>query len=977
MGTAPDSFSPIHVTLERTEQLLRSKKPIDGVDESLLKQYLEHLVQSLNTCCVPRSERGSTRSPSATVAADSTEHSEHTKSPAFSETDAVGLHAHAVSSSTVAARWQSRVSSAVTAPAKPPYTSTFSAPPAKQTARQLIQQNKAKAAAAKQSLNPRSAASAGAANPGWLTVDRSKAQLAEVQASHARRHAKARESSNVHAAEKSHDAVLRATLAASLLDLHGGDASPAHRPRRVAAAAAAASLTALRVAEALDSPPRRSKRRTEKRRRSPLRQLFAFPAPFSATVEHMRTHGFLPQLDAGNATDSEVSDGNSTDDTIPATGVGGKRAPSALDCSDSSTDADVKLPGGDAIDLVSDSSAGASSDSVVVQGYTESHKSSMSIPRGGGRHPMPAKLGAVPVSNWDAECLEAGEYLNDSIIDWALKYRLLRGVDEAARSRVHVMSSLFLKELRSHTDDSMGSLPPVQRYAAGYRQVAKWTRKVDIFKKDFIIIPVNDSLHWSLIVVCYPSSYAAHAKVWCEHIKTQNTHSPNLKKSLEAVNLSSKATSYPFLLMMDSLAAHDVRETCDCVRAWLACEFAERHPDSPGKEPEDTLTNSHLLPHFNVQVPRQTNSFDCGVFVICYAEMVLQAIQHHRIEAPFLQAGGDIDILLILPKMLDYTFGRGTFQAQHVSRVRGRLMATLKRLQRKNAVLVCSVPHQEFEELDPIIDVLSDDIKLPARRDATEFAQRVVGAGVYEGFGAPAPAAAAAAASAAHIGAITHGSGTRGSQLRRLADLALPLRANALPRRLESPPKDLAVLALPSDVEDSLGASDPKVPKQRDSAQADTATALACARSLAPTDADAISVSSADSAAAVEQTNAQSSTSHQAAAAASITAADDDSISSNSSDARPLSAPAVTASAPKQPRRGAHSSPGTSYTDKALRVVGSTVQAALKFFGSSSLHTSLNSKHPGAESQLSPGGSSDTDRGKKAKKAKRKRKRSV
>ncbi len=31
-----------------------------------------------------------------------------------------------------------------------------------------------------------------------------------------------------------------------------------------------------------------------------------------------------------------------------------------------------------------------------------------------------------------------------------------------------------------------------------------WTRNVDIFQKDFLIIPINKNAHWYLAIVCFP-----------------------------------------------------------------------------------------------------------------------------------------------------------------------------------------------------------------------------------------------------------------------------------------------------------------------------------------------------------------------------------------------------------------------------------------------------------------------------------------
>ena len=36
-------------------------------------------------------------------------------------------------------------------------------------------------------------------------------------------------------------------------------------------------------------------------------------------------------------------------------------------------------------------------------------------------------------------------------------------------------------------------------------RVKKWTKNINIFEKDFVFIPINDSSHWYLIVICFPN----------------------------------------------------------------------------------------------------------------------------------------------------------------------------------------------------------------------------------------------------------------------------------------------------------------------------------------------------------------------------------------------------------------------------------------------------------------------------------------
>jgi hypothetical protein len=36
-------------------------------------------------------------------------------------------------------------------------------------------------------------------------------------------------------------------------------------------------------------------------------------------------------------------------------------------------------------------------------------------------------------------------------------------------------------------------------------RVKNWTRNINIFEKDFVVIPINKSAHWYLAIICYPA----------------------------------------------------------------------------------------------------------------------------------------------------------------------------------------------------------------------------------------------------------------------------------------------------------------------------------------------------------------------------------------------------------------------------------------------------------------------------------------
>ena len=32
----------------------------------------------------------------------------------------------------------------------------------------------------------------------------------------------------------------------------------------------------------------------------------------------------------------------------------------------------------------------------------------------------------------------------------------------------------------------------------------RWTRRVNIFEKDFVVVPINENFHWFLVIICFP-----------------------------------------------------------------------------------------------------------------------------------------------------------------------------------------------------------------------------------------------------------------------------------------------------------------------------------------------------------------------------------------------------------------------------------------------------------------------------------------
>ncbi|KAJ1658635.1 hypothetical protein IWQ61_002166 [Dispira simplex] len=105
---------------------------------------------------------------------------------------------------------------------------------------------------------------------------------------------------------------------------------------------------------------------------------------------------------------------------------------------------------------------------------------------------------SVTITTTDVPRLDAGEYLNDSIIEFYLKFlqvNLQRDSPELA-DQIHIFNTFFYPQL---TAKSARKLHPTC-----YDRVKSWTTKVNIFNKRFIFIPIHEKAHWYLALVCNP-----------------------------------------------------------------------------------------------------------------------------------------------------------------------------------------------------------------------------------------------------------------------------------------------------------------------------------------------------------------------------------------------------------------------------------------------------------------------------------------
>ncbi|XP_047341018.1 probable ubiquitin-like-specific protease 2B isoform X2 [Impatiens glandulifera] len=194
---------------------------------------------------------------------------------------------------------------------------------------------------------------------------------------------------------------------------------------------------------------------------------------------------------------------------------------------------------------------------------------------------------AVSVSKRDFDLLQPDIFVNDTIIDFYIKY-VKNKIQPGQRHRFHFFNSFFFRKLIDLDKDPASAF----KSAAAFQRVRKWTRKVNIFEKDYIFIPINFSYHWSLIIICHPGDV----------VKSQEKDAENCQR-------------LPCILHMDSMkGTHNGLK--NIVQSYLWEEWKERQKES-SEDISSKFLNLRFVP---LEVPQQQNSFDCGLFLLHYAE---------------------------------------------------------------------------------------------------------------------------------------------------------------------------------------------------------------------------------------------------------------------------------------------------------------------------------------------------------------------
>ncbi|NXK92103.1 SENP2 protease, partial [Formicarius rufipectus] len=163
------------------------------------------------------------------------------------------------------------------------------------------------------------------------------------------------------------------------------------------------------------------------------------------------------------------------------------------------------------------------------------------------------------VTREDISTLHHLNWLNDEVINFYMSLLVERSKKEGYPA-VHAFSTFFYPKLCS----------------GGYQAVRRWTRGVDLFKKDLILVPIHLSVHWALLVI----------------------------------DVRKKTIKY-----FDSMGLKG-KDICATLLKYLQEESKE-------KRNLELIASEWTLRSMSPwEIPQQSNGSDCGVFACKYADYI-------------------------------------------------------------------------------------------------------------------------------------------------------------------------------------------------------------------------------------------------------------------------------------------------------------------------------------------------------------------
>lgn len=213
------------------------------------------------------------------------------------------------------------------------------------------------------------------------------------------------------------------------------------------------------------------------------------------------------------------------------------------------------------------------------------------------------------VDQQDIQRLDEGEYLNDNLICFYLRWleNNLQESNPDLAKRIYFQNSFFYERL-------VKDPPKGQRI--NHESVRRWTTKVDLLKYDYIIFPVNENSHWYVAIVCNakglipsPSTDLAKEESTADLDEAELSEGePLMRASPTAVLTTSSDIEKTKAYSSDSLQTKTTTTTVECKPRELSngTNFDE-NPTSSDQDPSELKRSASKAQEKRKSVPAQRN----------------------------------------------------------------------------------------------------------------------------------------------------------------------------------------------------------------------------------------------------------------------------------------------------------------------------------------------------------------------------------
>ncbi|XP_045120864.1 sentrin-specific protease 1-like isoform X2 [Portunus trituberculatus] len=146
----------------------------------------------------------------------------------------------------------------------------------------------------------------------------------------------------------------------------------------------------------------------------------------------------------------------------------------------------------------------------------------------------------IQITQRDIKTLDGLNWLNDEVINFYMNLLMERSQKNVNYPRVYAFNTFFYPKLSK----------------SGYHSVRRWTKKVDLFSYDMLLVPIHLGMHWCMSVVDFKTKCISyydsmlHNNQWClesllEYLKAEHQDKKGLPYDTDVWKLQNKKLCFP------------------------------------------------------------------------------------------------------------------------------------------------------------------------------------------------------------------------------------------------------------------------------------------------------------------------------------------------------------------------------------------------------------------------------------------------